>query len=64
MFYDTQLGIVLTAVRYFEEGEVDGLAYWAVARGGCLIACNFGVTRSTVLTEEETARPDMTLPLH
>jgi hypothetical protein len=33
-----------------------------VARGGCTFACNFSVTRTTVLTETETrARPNMSL---
>ena len=32
-----------------------------VARGGCLFAWNFSVTRSTVLTEAERTRPNATL---
>lgn len=37
----------------------------ALARGGCLIAWNFSVTRSLVLTEaDEMTRPNMTPSLH
>ena len=33
-----------------------------VARGGCLFACNFSVTKSTVLTEtDRRTRANMTL---
>ena len=34
-----------------------------VARGGCLFAWNFGMTRSTVLIEAERTRPKVTLSL-
>ena len=36
-----------------------------VGRGGCLFACNFSVTMSTVLMEAEiNTRPNMSLLLH
>jgi len=35
-----------------------------VARGGCLFAWNFSVSRSTVLTETERIRPIKMLLLH
>ena len=35
-----------------------------MAKGGCLFAWNFSVTRSTVLTEAERTRRNMTLSLH
>jgi hypothetical protein len=39
--------------------------YGEVARGGCLFAWKFSVTRSNVLTAaEERTRPNMTLSLH
>ena len=34
-----------------------------LARGGCLFACNFSVTRSTVLTQAERTRSNL-LSMH
>jgi hypothetical protein len=50
-----------------ESAEQEGVPTESgeVARGGCLFAWNFSVTRSTVLTEaERRTRQNLTLSLH
>jgi hypothetical protein len=52
--------------RWKEFGELaDGpTGCGEVARGGCLFARSFIVTRSTVLTKAERSRPNMMMSLH